>query len=145
MKNLKNIIFCLIAFGILFSGCAYLQPTTDKTTVTGEEWLSLKCFQTLGNASNYSDCLAWNSNYDVFYIVNFTCPASKKNEVYYDGKSLNGKYVFVGTRTYQSKEGERTVRAYMPKENFREWCEYDKNLLVELLDIVLSYNSLKSQ
>lgn len=69
---------------------------------------------------------------------------AKKNEVYYDDKTLNGKYVFVGTYTYESNEGIKTVQAYMPKENFREWYDYDKKTLIDLLDVVLSYNIVKS-
>lgn len=144
MKNFIVIVVCLLTLGSTFSSCAYLQPTTNNRTANGEAWLSLKCFQALSNTSTYSDCLAWNANYDVFYIVHFTCPTSKKTEVYYDDKSLNGKYVFVGTYTYESKERTKTVRAYMSKENFSEWYEYDKNTLIDLLDVVLSYNSVKS-
>ena len=133
---------------IMFSGCALFQPidknnNKDNTTVNGEEWLSLKCFQTLSNAPEYSQCLAWNSNYDVHYIVNFTCPTSKKNVVFYDDKSLTGKFVFVGTYTYESKDGQKTVRAYMFKDNYNEWFVYDKETLIQLLDIVLSYNAVK--
>lgn len=134
----------------MFCSCALFQQTsytTDDiyhtTNEKGEQWLSLKCFQALDNAAEYSYCLARDENWDVFFIVNFTCPTSKKTAVYYDGKSLNGKYVFVGTYTYESKEGSKTVRAYMPKDNFGEWCVYDKKTLIGLLDIVLSYNSIK--
>lgn len=150
MKNLKFKVLCFITLGSLFCGCTLFQQTSNTTDGTynttnekGEQWLSLKCFQTLGNADEYSCCLARNDNWDVFYIVNFTCPTRKKTEVYYDSKTLNGKYVFVGTYTYESKEGSKTVRAYMPKDNFSEWCDYDKNTLIGLLDIVLSYNSIK--
>ena len=150
-SNLKYKVLFFIILGCMFCSCALFQQTSNTTDETynttnekGEQWLSLKCFQTLGNASEYSHCLAWNSNYDVFYIVNFTCPTSKKTEVYYDDKGLNGKYVFVGTYTYESKEGSKTVRAYMPKDNFREWCDYNKKTLIDLLDVVLSYNSVKS-
>ncbi len=144
MKKLTTLLFCLITLECMFSSCANLQQTTINNTIDGEEWLSLKCFQTLSNTATYSDCLAWNANYDVFYIVNFTCPTSKKTEVYYDDKSISGKYVFVGTYTYESKERSNTVPAYMSKENFREWYEFDKKTLIDLLDIVLSYNSVKA-
>ena len=52
--------------------------------------------------------------------------------------------MFVGTYSYETKnEHTKTVQAYMPKDNFQEYYEYNKSELKGLLDIVLSYNAMQ--
>ncbi len=143
---MKRVLFtCLIALGIVFGGCSYQQQTTNAATnENGEKWLNIECFQTLENSDDFSICLAKDYNWNVYYIIHLTCPTSNKTEVYYDGKSLSGKYVFIGTYSYENKEGStKTVQAYMSKENFNEWCDFDKDALKHLLDVALTYNSIK--
>lgn len=141
---MRRFLLFLVSFGVLFSSCTNQQQLTTPTSEDGEKWITVECFQTLDNTDDYSLCLAKDYNWNVYYIIHFTCPTSQKTEVYYDGKSLNGKYVFVGTYSYENKEGStKTVRAFMPKENFTEWCNYDKDALIRLLDIALTYNSIK--
>ena len=144
MKKFKNLLFCLIACVILFSSCAVEMQQSNYSGTYEKKYLYIECFQTFYNTSEVSSCLAKDSTWDVYYIVNMTCPTGKKTEVYYDGKSLNGSYVFVGTYTYENKNGDsKTVRAYMPEYNFREWQNYNKDGLISLLDVLLSYNALK--
>lgn len=143
----KFIFVCLVAFGMVFSSCAYQQQTTGtpmKTDQNGEKWLNVECFQTLTNMEECSACLARDDNWDVYYIIHITPLTGTKTEVYYDGKRLDGKYVFVGTYSYENKSGDaKTVQAYMPKANFYEWYNYDKEALKRLLDNVLSYDSVR--
>ena len=140
---MKRLLLVVLA-SVILGGCAYQQQTTNTTSENGEKWISVECFQTLENTDDYSICLAKDYNWNVYYIIHFTCPTSQKSEVYYDGKSLNGKYVFIGTYSYENKEGStKTVRAYMSKENYSEWCDYDKDALIHLLDVALTYNSIK--
>jgi hypothetical protein len=143
----KFIFVCLVAFGIVFSSCAYHQQTTGtpmKTDQNGEKWLNVECFQTLTNLEEFSACLALDDNWNVYYIIHITPLTGTKTEVYYDSKRLDGKYVFVGTYSYENKSGDaKTVQAYMPKENFYWWYNYDKEALKQLLDNVLSYDSVR--
>ena len=133
--------------GVTFYGCSS-QKTTTKTTTnekSNTRRLFITCFQALNNSSEYSDCLARNYDWDVFYIVSFTCPGKDKGDnIYFDGKSLTGDYVFVGTYSYVTKDkNSKTVQAFMPKDNFYELYNYDKEHLKRLLDIVLSYNAIQ--
>ena len=137
-------VLLLIIGGVTFNSCSPQQFTTTTNDKNKTQWLSLKCFQALGNTSEYSDCLARNDNWDVFYVVSFTCPGKDKGDIYYDGKSLYGSYVFVGTYSYVTKDNlSKTVQAYMPKDNFNELYNYDKEHLKRLLNIVLSYNAIQ--
>ena len=137
----------LMIGGVTLNSCSSQQFTTTTTNDNNKtQWLSIKCFQALSNTSEYSECLARNDNWDVFYIVSFTCPGKDKDkgDIYYDGKSLSGSFVFVGTYSYVTKnESSKTVQAYMPKDNFYELYNYDKEHLKRLLDIVLSYNAIQ--
>ena len=143
----KYLFICLVAFGIVLSSCAYQLHTTNasvKTDQNGEKWLNIECFQTIANTEECSICLADDDNWNVYYIIHITPLTSTKTEVYYDGKRLDGKYVFVGTYSYENKSGDtKTVQAYMPKENFYWWYNYDKESLKHLLDNVLSYDSVR--
>ena len=137
-------VFLLIIGGVTFNSCNSQQFTSATNDKFKTQWLSLMCFQALCNTSEYSDCLARNDNWDVFYIVSFTCPGKDKGDIYYDGKSLYGKFVFVGTYSYVTKENSsKTVQAFMPKDNFYELYDYNKEHLKHLLDIVLSYNAIQ--
>lgn len=140
--KIKSII-CLIALGVVCCSCGSFQQTTNANET---KWLDVKCYQTMFNTDDYSACLAADdNNRSACLIVHYTCPISKKTEVYYDGKRLYGSYVLVGTFTYDS-DGvayRPTVQAFMPKDNFLEWYNYDKNALMHLLDAVLTYNSVK--
>lgn len=141
---MRRFLLFLVSFGVLFSSCTNQRQLTNPTSDDGEKWINVECFQTLENTDDYSRCLAKDFNWNVYYIIHFTCPTNKKQEVYYDGKSLSGKYVFIGTYSYENKEGNsKTVQAYMPKENFTEWCNYDKDELKRFLDVALSYNNIK--
>lgn len=133
----------MIVLGIVFGSCGSLQHTTNANET---KWLDVKCYQTMFNTDDYSACLAAdNKSKTAYLIVHLTCPNSKITEVYYDGKRLYGNYVFVGTFTYDSDEVAHrpTVQACMPKENFLEWYNYDKDALKQLLDAILTYNSVK--
>lgn len=138
------LVFLLMIGGVTFNSCSSQQFTTTTNDKNKTQWLYIKCFQGLNNDSEYSDCLARNDIWDVFYIVSFTCPGKEKGDIYYDGKSLSGNYVFVGTYSYVTKDNiSKTVQAYMPKDNFYELYNYDKEYLKRLLDIVLSYNAIQ--
>lgn len=143
----KFIFVCLVAFGMVFSSCSYQQHTvgpTEKTDKNGEKWLSVECFQTLTNNEASSACLAMDNNWNIYYITHITPLSGTKTEVYYDGKRLDGNYVFVGTFSYENKNGDaKTIQAYMPKENYYWWYNYDKEALKRLLDCVLSYDSVR--
>ena len=140
MKRLSCIV--LIATGILFNSCATTNYSSNNSYKS--KYLNIKCFQALSNTSEYSSCLARDYDFNVYYIVNFTCPGKSKYELYYDDKSITGYYVFVGTYTYETREErQKTVQAYMPKDNFYELYNYDRTLLKGYLDIVLSYNVIE--
>ena len=148
---MKKALFYLFGLCMIFSSCEVQQYATDNTTTSDTtdnsfktKWLYIKCFQTLSNTSDYSYCLANDSDWDVYFIINFTCPGKDKYEIYYDKKNMNGSYVFVGTYTYENKEsGTKTVPAYMPADNFQELYFNHRNYLKRLLDYVLSYNIIK--
>lgn len=140
MKRLLSIL--IITTGILFNSCATTNYSSNNKFKS--KYLNIECFQTLGNESNFSCCLAKDYKWDVYYIVNFICPDNSKFEIYYDGKSLSGYYIFVGTYSYKTKDdSQKTVQAYMPKDNFYELYNYDSTLLKEYLDIMLSYNVIE--
>ena len=145
---MKKLLFiCMVGLGIVFSSCAYQQQITDtavKTDQNEEKWLTIDCFQTLTNMKECSACLARDNNWNVYYIIHITPVTGTKTEVYYDGKRIDGKYVFVGTYSYKTKGGDdKTVQAYMPKANFYEWYNFDKEALRSLLDNVLSYDNVR--
>lgn len=148
MKTLVH-VFWMILLGYVLNSCSpqqfALNTTAHKSIHNNKvQYLNIKCFQTLSNSHLCSECLASNDYLDVFYIVNFTCPGKSKSEIYYDGKNIRGNYVFVGTYSYETKkESIKTVQAYMPKDNFQEFYEYNKSELKGLLDIVLSYNAMQ--
>ena len=148
VKILKYIrlFFILIIGHITISSCSLQQLSATQTDTQNNKvsFLNIKVFQTLSNSKVLSQCLARNSNFDVFYILSFTCPGKEKNEIYYDGKNISGRYVFVGTYSYETKQKiEKTVQAYMPKDNFDDYYEYNKSELKDLLDIALSYNAIQ--
>lgn len=129
--------------GIVFCGCSNLRHFSNKTDKYETKWLNVECFQTLDNVEEASCCLARDKNSNVYFIINITCPTGTKGELYYDGKQLMGKYVFVGTYSYISRGGDKTVQAYMPIGNYRELYDYSPEYLKKMLDIELSYNAVK--
>ncbi len=148
----RVLILCILTLGLVFCNCSTLQKTSNSKNGKFEtEWLNLKCFQTISNEDTFSSCLCFSNekssfSTDVYYIVSFTCPGKEKPEVFFDGKTFNRSFVFVGTYTYVTKKDEdvKTVRAYIPKKNFYELYEYNSRYLKEALDLLLSYNVLKN-
>ncbi len=152
---MRNIfLICFFSIGLLFnfSSCSDQIYSTDGNTKNSlydkypSKWLYIECLQGLSNTSDYSYCLAKNSSYEVFFIINLTCPERDKNQndIYYDKKNLSGSYVFVGTYTYESKgSGTKTVPAYMPTNNFQELYFHHRKFMKDILDLVLSYNIIK--
>lgn len=131
MRTLVRFVLMLL-LGFALNSCNMQQYAITLNGVHNNrvEYLQIKCFQTLSNSPSYSECLARNDKFDVYYIVNFTCPGKSKSEIYFDGKNIRGNYVFVGTYSYVSKqEINKTVQAYMPKDNFKEYYEHNKSEL----------------
>lgn len=141
---MRRVLFlCLIAVGIVFSGCNVQQQAILKSE-NEINFLNTECFQTIENTDDYSVCLAKDHNWHVYFILHLTCPTSSKKDVFYDGKRITGDHVFIGTYSYENKDGDKkTVQAYMSRENFNEWYSYDKESLNRFLDVLLSYNSVR--
>ncbi|MBO4281596.1 MAG: hypothetical protein J5873_00175 [Bacteroidales bacterium] len=62
-------VILMMAGGGAFNSCSSIQPTTgteNSNRIEGIkiDWLNIKCFQTLDNASNYSACLAQDDDWD---------------------------------------------------------------------------------
>ncbi|MBO7346130.1 MAG: hypothetical protein J6U29_01040 [Bacteroidales bacterium] len=121
-----------------------------------EEYLNLKVFQSY-NAEDYSWCLAWDKDYKTYFILSTEFPEIAKyyndldffhREIYYDDKDISNKYIFVGTYSYESRNGQRTVPAYMQKDTFYAYYKGYKNNLNsfrDLLKIWLDYCVIKEE
>lgn len=64
--------------------------------------------------------------------------------MFYDGKNISGNYVLIGTYRYESKGGStKTVKALMRKDVYDCYYNNHKEHFINMLDIVLTYNSVK--
>lgn len=73
--------------------------------------LEVRIFQTL----NQHSALAFSDGFSTVMIVS-------EEDTYYDDKKITGKFVLIGTYSYQNKEGDtKTVPLYI------RYSEYQKN------------------
>ena len=120
----------------LFSFCNAQEFKSEK--------LNIRCFQVLLNSDAANVCLAWDQNYNVSYIIYLPTAANDSKGVCYDNKQMNDSYIFIGTYTYDSKNGEKTVPAYILEKNFYYWYNSDiKEVFIEKLRKNLSYCVIK--
>ncbi len=136
----RIILTCLILLGLLTS-CGIQSLTTDNNY----GYVSIECFQALENYDHVSVCLAKDSDWNICYVVSLKNLCDNNNaEMFYDGKNISGNYVLVGTYQYESKGGSsKTVKALMRKDVYDCLYNNHKEHLINMLDIVLTYNLVK--
>ncbi len=112
---MKRVLVMLIVISVFcLSSCDTTYYTSDKgKTIDGVEvtHLSIKIFQTFVYEKA---ALARDKDYDVVKLVS-------DEEMYYDGKKIEGDFVLIDTYTYETK-GERlkTVPVYMRYSEYKK-------------------------
>lgn len=144
-KRLLIISFMLIG---LLTGCKTPQGTnwqssTQKLNLQCNQ-IKLEVFQTISNNELSSACMAADEKLNIYFIISMSCPDEPKCAMFYDKKNISGYYTFLGTFTYESKDGStRTVPACMLKKEFEAAYKCDKETLIDSLNKILSYNQVK--
>lgn len=73
------------------------------TNVLNNKYYTLEVFQTLANESNFSQCLAKDSNWTVYCIVSAPYAGLTKPKLFYDDLTIRSSFRIVGTYTYKTK------------------------------------------
>lgn len=106
----------VLSVGVLFLSVIFLTTSCYSTTIQNankgsEVWLSVEIFQCL----NSGDALAEDSSHNVVKIL------ANSEDLLYEGKVLEGKYVLVDTYSYYNKNNDRkTVPVFMKKIKSRK-------------------------
>jgi len=121
-------ILVLILGVIFFSSCGSAFHAGSRTIKT------LKVFQVLENENTFSRCLAWDIDWDydhhVFCVV--SAPLDKKPKMFYDDLTLVGDFTVVGTYTYETKHGYKTVPVLFYTKDCKKYSKEDLYSIISL-------------
>lgn len=112
MKRILTIFAALLVISAAFTSCS--TSNTVGLGISRERGsMSFKIFQTLDNGEALVHLTT--NTVDVAKIVTL-------EEIYYDGKVVNGYFILVDTFKYQTRRGEiKTVPVFIKQKEYKKW------------------------
>lgn len=112
MKRILTIFAALLVISAAFTSCS--TSNTAGLGISRERGsMSFKIFQTLDNGEALVHLTT--NTVDVAKIVTL-------EEIYYDGKVVNGYFILVDTFKYQTRRGEiKTVPVFIKQKEYKKW------------------------
>jgi hypothetical protein len=137
---MKRLVIIVVGI-LLMSSCSIIKKIDELHP--SYQYYSLEIFQTLDNfyseiADNtYSYGLAKDSQWNVYKVVTYR-PGDDYRNNFYDGKKISGRFIFIGTYSYETKDERRkTVPCLMPKKSY----DYVVSHYGELADSILKIHT----
>lgn len=112
MKRILTIFAALLVLLAAFTSCS--PSNTAGLGISRERGtMSFKIFQTLDNGEALAN--PTSSSVDVAKIVSL-------EEIYYDGKVVNGYFILIDTFKYQTRNGDiKTVPVFIKQKEHKKW------------------------
>ena len=112
MKKYLTIYAALLVILAAFTSCS--PSNTAGLGISRERGsMSFKIFQTLDNGEALAN--PTSSASDVAKIVSL-------EEIYYDGKVVNGYFILIDTFRYRTRNGEiRTAPVFIKQKEYKKW------------------------